>query len=186
MKSLREQFLQLDDDARRQVHFCLCKNALSRWQELAASRRTIRYYESVAGTRQEVDKQLPADAFNSATQTKDIANVKDRYVEPIVALQDEDLEFHEQITFAYYAIYNLFRKYVLNADIDDWLIVNQALAAEQHEDTMAMVLETAMKELIEPPAMDGLHESVTQTWQVIWEGTTCMREMGAKNMKLPS
>ena len=148
MESLSAQFLSLDQAARCRVHFSLCENALSRWQEFGDSHRKIRYTESVVGTRQEVDKQLPADALNSASQRKDIANVEERYLEPIAAMQDTDLEFEEHITFAYYAIYNLFRKYVLDDEIDDWLIVNQALAAEQDEDKIAALLATAIREEI--------------------------------------
>ena len=148
MKPLSDQFLSLDQAARCRVHFSLCENALSRWQEFADSHRKIRYSESVVGTRQEVDKQLPADALNSARQRKDIASVEERYGEPIAALQDEDLEFQEHITFGYYAIYNLFRKYVVDDEIDDWLIVNQALSVEQDEDKMAAIFATAIREAI--------------------------------------
>ncbi len=148
MKSLSDQFLSLDQAARCRVHFSLCENALSKWQEFADSQSRIRYSESVVGTRQEVDKQLPADALNSARQRKDTANVEERYMEPIAAMQDNDLEFQEQITFAYYAIYNLFRRYVVDDEIDDWLIVNQAMSAEQDLGKMAAILAAAIREAI--------------------------------------
>ena len=40
-----------------------------------------------------------------------------------------DLEFPDPVEYAYYAIYNLFRKYVQGRELDDWLIVNQALSS---------------------------------------------------------
>ena len=52
-------------------------------------------------------------------------------MEPMIAMREEYLTFPENITFAYYAIYNLFKKYVLKEDVDDWMIVNQALSSEE-------------------------------------------------------
>jgi hypothetical protein len=42
----------------------------------------------------------------------DLGNVAQRYLEPIAALQDEDLAFPDAVRFAYYALYNCFEKYV--------------------------------------------------------------------------
>jgi hypothetical protein len=44
-------------------------------------------------------------------------------------MQDDDLEFPDAIQFAYYAVYNCFRRHALVEEIDPWLIVNQALAS---------------------------------------------------------
>jgi hypothetical protein len=44
-------------------------------------------------------------------QDVDSLDVAQRYQELIVALQDDDLTFPENSTFAYYAIYNLLKKY---------------------------------------------------------------------------
>ena len=61
------------------------------------------------------------------------------------ALQDENLVFPEPVAFAYYAIYNLFRKYAAQADVDDWLIVNQALAAEADPEVRRRLLARAIQ-----------------------------------------
>ena len=42
--------------------------------------------------------------------------------EPRAALQDGDLACPDPVEFAYYAVYNFFRKYALNEEVDDWLI----------------------------------------------------------------
>jgi len=53
-----------------------------------------------------------------------------RYKEPIISIQDNDLSFPKNIEYGYYSIYNLFQKYTQAKNVDDWLIVNQALSIE--------------------------------------------------------
>ncbi|UGT43178.1 hypothetical protein LTV02_07255 [Nocardia yamanashiensis] len=125
----RQVFLQLGADDRRQVHLALCEEALSVWVGFVRGKRgRIRYRDSVAGVRHELDVELPADALRSVCAGRDLADVSGRYLEPITALQDDDLRFPESVEFAFYAIYNCFSKYVRGEDISDWLIVNQALS----------------------------------------------------------
>lgn len=147
MSNLAEQFLALSPERRRAVHLHLAEHALRAWREYIQSVGPIRYYESVCGTAQEVDAGLPADALAAAWRGEDTAQVASRYREPIVAMQAEDLEFPEHITFAYYALYNLFEKYVLHREIDDWLIVNQALSSEATESRWAPMLQRALEQV---------------------------------------
>lgn len=140
MSNLLETFQSLDTDQKRLVHLELCRNALQVWQEYAAQFEKIDYVEGVVGTYQVVDKSLPKDAFEAVVRGQDEKKIDWRYAEPISAMQDDDLEFPDQIEFAYYAIYNLFNKYILFQNIDDWLICNQALCsendAEKYEDLL--------------------------------------------------
>jgi len=69
-----------------------------------------------------------------------------RYREPIVALHDGDLDLPDTIEYAYYSLYNLFRKYTGIEDIDDWLIVNQAISSEADETRWAALLEAAIRQ----------------------------------------
>ncbi len=123
----------------------LCKHALEKWNLYATAQKKIEYVETVVGTRQEVDKQLPSDSLVSTKQGLDSLNVANRYQEPIAALQDEDLTFPEYITFAYYAIYNLFKKYAEKRVVDDWLIVNQALSSEEDSEVWNALLNNAIQ-----------------------------------------
>ncbi len=111
MKTIAKQFLTLPADQKRTVHFTLCENALQRWRDFVASHVRLGYTETVCGTRQVVDAKLPEDAFRSAQFGHDVAAVDERYLEPIAAMQDHDLEFPDAVEYAYYAVYNLFRKY---------------------------------------------------------------------------
>ncbi|WP_067685854.1 hypothetical protein [Nocardia jejuensis] len=147
----RELFFQLGADRRRQVHLSLCQDALTTWVAYAgAARSPLRYRDSVVGMRHRVDVELPADALRSACAGVDLADIATRYLEPITALQDDDLTFPDPVEFAYYAIYNCFRKYVVGEDISEWLIVNQALSA--HDDAEAASRLTRTIDEIGPAA----------------------------------
>jgi len=146
MTDLRQTFLSLEPGAKRRVHMLLCENALSQWQSFAIERRRIRYVDSVVGGRHEVELELPSEALRSvANAREDVADVEQRYAEPITAIHDHDLKFPDHIEFAYYSIYNLFRKYALGKEVDDWLVVNQAIAAEPDQSSWASLLEIAIK-----------------------------------------
>lgn len=144
MNNLLETFESLDNDQKRLVHLELCRNALRIWQEYAAQFEKIDYVEEVVGTYQIVDKSLPKDAFEAVVRRNDEKQIDWRYAEPISAMQDDDLKFPDHIEFAYYAIYNLFNRYILCQNIDDWLICNQALSAETNVDLQDSLLTDAI------------------------------------------
>ena len=139
-----ESFRLLAPMRQQQVHLRLCGEALDVWTTYAAQHSPIRYTDSVVGMRHEVDVLLPRDALRSAQSCTDLADVQGRYREPIVAMQDDDLEFPDPIEFAYYAIYNCFRRHVLGEQIDPWLIVNQALSSLNDEALWAPRLAAAI------------------------------------------
>jgi hypothetical protein len=129
MRPLAEEFFALPADRRRRVHLELCRGALEVWTRYCRERPRIEYTDSVVGLGHVLDAALPGEALRTVELGADPADVKARYGEPIVALQDDDLELPEEIEFAYYAIHNLFLRYGLAEPIDDWLIVNQAVSA---------------------------------------------------------
>jgi hypothetical protein len=130
---LRERFDALAPARRRLVHQRLAEHALARWELHCRREGEIRYVEGVCGTRQAVDASLPGDALASVGSGQGVEDVEARYGEPITAMQDGDLSFRESATFAYYAIYNFFRRYGLREEVDDWLLVNQAISSEEEE-----------------------------------------------------
>ena len=132
MKNLGEKFLTLSIKEKKRIHIILCERSLIKWNDYVSRHKNIHYTESVCGTKQKLNINLPRDAIKSVKMGVNILNNEHNYSEPIAAMQDEDLKFPEAIMFAYYSIYNLFRKYICNDDIDDWLIVNQALSAEDN------------------------------------------------------
>ncbi|MGW4356211.1 hypothetical protein ACWELJ_29405 [Nocardia sp. NPDC004582] len=136
-------FAQLGADRRRQVHLSLCEDALPTWTGYIHDKRAhLRYRDSVVGMRHDVDIELPADALRSACAGTDLADVGNRYLEPITALQDDDLTFPDPVEFAYYAIYNCFRKYATGDDIPDWLIINQALSIHDDREAASRLTRT--------------------------------------------
>lgn len=147
-QNLAEIFLNLPHEGRKQVHHYLCALALEAWKHFTAAEGRITYCDSVVGMFHVVDLHLPANAFNAAFGSPDeatIAAIDYRCLEPIAALQDMDLEFPNEIQFAYYAIYNAFLKHAKHENIDDWLIANQAISSSQNEHEWKAMLETAIQ-----------------------------------------
>jgi len=137
-------FRRLTPDHQRRVHLRLCVEALGVWLAYTAEHAPIRYYDTVVGIGHEVDVLLPGDALRSADAGADLANVDGRYDEPIVAMQGDDLEFPDPVEFAYYAVYNCFRRHARGDAIDPWLIVNQALSSIDDASTWSPRLMAAM------------------------------------------
>jgi hypothetical protein len=135
LPDLRAAFATLDGPRRRIVQLTLCRHALGVWEAYLRRHGPVAYVDSVVGLYHCVDSTLPRDALMSAEAAIDRADVAQRYLEPMAALQDDDLELPGHIELAYYAIYNLYCNAVEGAAIDDWLIVNQALAAEAEAGT---------------------------------------------------
>jgi hypothetical protein len=142
--TIAQEFFKLNPKQRKLVHINLCELALVEWNEFTLSKKEIKYTETVCGTDQVVEFSLPYNAVESVKKRKDIAKVKKSYLEPIVAMQDGDLQLPSDIEYAYYAIYNLFEKYIVHSKIDDWLIVNQALASLEKSHDIVAILENAI------------------------------------------
>ncbi|MFE3618473.1 hypothetical protein, partial [Streptomyces anulatus] len=118
-------------------HLSLCEDALPTWIGFAQGNPApLRYRDSVVGMWHHIDVELPVHALRAARAGVDLTDVSSRYLEPMAALQDDDVVFPDPIEFAYYAIYNCFRKYVHGDDIPDWLIVNQALSVHGHSEVV--------------------------------------------------
>lgn len=146
MRKLAADFHELSIAEKRHAHLCISEYALSKWYEYCASRPPISYVETVCGTHQTVDTELPAAAFCAACEGNDSRDIAHRFLEPISAMQENVLTFPEPIEYAYYALYNLFRKYAEQKDVDDWLIVTQVLSIEVSESQWRPLLETAIQQ----------------------------------------
>jgi hypothetical protein len=142
--TLADSFRLLTPEQQRNVHLLLCEEALRIWDAYAARHAPIVYYDSVVGMRHQVDVGLAHDALRSARLGTDVEGIQERYLEPTVAMQDDDLVFPKTIEFAYYAIYNCFCKHACGDDVDPWLIVNQAISADDNEAAWSQRLTAAI------------------------------------------
>lgn len=106
----------------------LCRKALAVWEAQFPPGSELKYEESVTGTAQTLDVHLPREALQELVDSELHSDVQARYREPIVALQDLDLEFPESAELAYYAIYNTHLRYRQGRPIEEKLILNQALS----------------------------------------------------------
>lgn len=143
--NLEEEFISLNRVQKRKIHFELCRNALSVLENYFKENPEIGYVESIVGTFQQFDINLPADAYAAAFTGKDFLGVTKRYLEPMTAFQDDETGLPTNIEIAYYAIYNLFEKYAVSREIDDLLIVRQALRAEELEEKRERLLRNAIE-----------------------------------------
>jgi hypothetical protein len=131
---LAERYQQLPADAKRRVLVHLCRGALAVWEAHVRQAPELSWVERVAGTRQKVDVDLPRQAIDAVASGQAGPELQRRYQEPIAALQELDLLLPDPVEAAYYAIYNLARKFGPDAAVvDDWLIVNQAISAYPQE-----------------------------------------------------
>ncbi|QLG87170.1 hypothetical protein HQ393_02290 [Chitinibacter bivalviorum] len=106
------------------------------WLSYVSNNGMTEYCETAAGTMQEIDFSLPHDAIEAVIKGKDELNIKERYLEPVTALQDQDLKFSSDMEMAYCSIYNLYQ-YHINEKLDDsWIIVNQALSVLGEDDSI--------------------------------------------------
>ncbi len=144
MKPPASNFGALDSSHKREVHLNLCRFALERWESYVRAHSPITYKDSGVGMSHVIDEQLPRDSFESSKAGCDRNRVAQRYAEPILAMQDADFAFPENIAYAYYAIYSLFRKYVQREEIEDWLIVNQSLFSEEDTSKWTQILSDAI------------------------------------------
>ena len=142
MHPAAQRYFELSPQQQRQVQIALCERALSVWEHLCKG--DIQYIESVAGTTQNLDATLPRDALLAVKSGDSSPEIQGRYLEPLAALQDEDLTLDPKAEFAFYAIRNLFISAVLNRDVDAWLIPNQALSAIGEEYAIS-ALECALE-----------------------------------------
>lgn len=128
MKPLIESYHLLDFNDKKTTHINLCCSALEVWNNFIKDSPIIKYSDSVIGISHTLENKLLNEAYQAVLDGEDSKMIKTRFQEPIAALQDEDLEFPTKVASAYYAIYNLFRKYILFEEIDDWLIIKQVLS----------------------------------------------------------
>ena len=144
MHPIAEKFFALDSEGKKNVHISMAKLALESWNKhLAAGNVPLEYQETVTGTHQKVDSSLPADAI-TAVISNNAAYISERYREPLCAMQDDDWEFNEDAEYAYCAINNTYKKYIEGNEIDDWLIVNQALSSLGEGEDIFSPLEQAL------------------------------------------
>jgi hypothetical protein len=145
MSPIAAQFYSLDPNARRAVVVRLLEEALRVWGQHYSPGTRPTYQESVTGSIQELDVDLPKEALEAIRAGVDTKAIAERYREPIVALQDEDLELPEAAEFAYYAIYNGYRRYIERHAVEEKLLLNQALSCLPSEQMESVFREAVQR-----------------------------------------
>ena len=143
MTPAAQRYLAMNKEQQKYVHIFLCEKSLEFWESFIDKRHPMNYQESACGTMQAVDVQLPREALASVKAGRDLAHVKDAYVEPLVAHQDGDLVLPDNAYYAYFAIYHAFALQVIGKEIDGGLIVRQALSCLD-ENSVNSILQQAV------------------------------------------
>ncbi|WP_346949055.1 hypothetical protein [Dyella sp.] len=147
MYEATQQFLSLDEAKKRAACIRLGEIALRVWEANFPEGCKVAYQESVTGSTQTLDCRLPREALDAVRAGLDANDIEQRYLESIAALEDDDLFLPEASQFAYYAIYNVFQRYVVGRKIDEWTIANQALASAGTPD-LGTALSDVLREAV--------------------------------------
>ena len=145
--SLSARFHLLSDDGTKRVHQHLCAKVVEVWSQFAVENVEMKYVDSVVGLVHRPEFMLPLEAFEAAfkgASREAVAEMSWRYNEPLAALQDDDWPLPVNVSYGYYAIFNAFRKYALGENVDDWLIVNQALSVSTDSNAWRTSLQVAI------------------------------------------
>jgi hypothetical protein len=133
----------LEPALQKAVHVALLSKAVAALERAYPPGGQTVYFENLCGTQQYLDHALPRDALEAVERGEDHEDVRERYLEPLAALQEESLRLTDSLDYGYYAIYNAFRLHVLHETVDPWLIANQALSVLP-ENQMREVLANAV------------------------------------------
>ena len=108
-----------------------CADALEVWRRYRKDGKPLEYRDGVVGMRHTVDDRLPERALDEIDrylrgQPVDPTATDTEYSEPIVAMQDDDLDVPRPVAQAYYAVYNLYRiVFRLPHAADDQVVLDQ-------------------------------------------------------------
>lgn len=130
MNDYYNKFSALNADAKKQSQIQACQQALIVWNEFVKQGKGLSYHDSIVGMKHTINSNLPKLALLAVINNQASEEISKGYLEPITALQDRDWEPPEHVELAYYAIYNLYRKYCEYIEIDDWLIINQCISSQ--------------------------------------------------------
>jgi hypothetical protein len=127
-----------------------CRGALEVWKEWAGN-RAIEYIDCVVGMLHLVDVTLPARALAAVEGGEDLLGIERDYVEPIVAMQDGDLDMPPEVKDAYYSIYNLVRFARGDAGSTAVLVLDQAISSRLEEADATDLLRSWWREVTRLP-----------------------------------
>eukprot|EP00163_Fabomonas_tropica_P009530 TRINITY_DN1934_c0_g1_i6.p1 TRINITY_DN1934_c0_g1~~TRINITY_DN1934_c0_g1_i6.p1 ORF type:complete len:118 (+),score=12.19 TRINITY_DN1934_c0_g1_i6:78-431(+) len=93
----------------------LARLAVIRWHMYLDKYGPYRYMEGVVGTFHTMEDSLPADAYAQSVgilggqgtgvfSRPRLGWIGKRYQEPVVAMQDDDIELPSEVEYAYYAV----------------------------------------------------------------------------------
>jgi len=128
-------FTALPKYRRCQAMRMACRDAIEVWRRYRADGKPLEYFDGVVGMHHAVDDTLPQRALDDLDrwlrgEPVDPRPTDTAYAEPIVAMQDDDLDFPDEVEQAYYAIYNLHRiVFEIPIPPEDHVVLSQVASA---------------------------------------------------------
>jgi hypothetical protein len=151
--TLQEFIQSLDVNKQLELTIKLAKLILPVWEKYALN-NSLSYYDSVAGLKHSVNKNLLFEtimeiescfrADNSCallTGNEKLIKLYKEFQDPVVALQDSDWELYDEAEKCFYSVYNLL-EYVIcskqnnNDESTLYVSINQAIDALETSGTM--------------------------------------------------
>jgi hypothetical protein len=120
--SLQKFIESLSEENQFRLAIKLAKRALPIWNKFA-DKTELSYRDSVAGLKHTVDKSLLKDALESVENylknkrsdfSEEETNLYKKFIDPIVALQDDDWELPDEVLKTFYSVYILIEALIDN------------------------------------------------------------------------
>ena len=122
------------------------KLGLPIWDNFTSKSKNLEYIDTVVGMHHKVSKKIIQRAMDIATKTinrpnsrtKKLIELKEEFIDPIVALQALDWEIPKSAQLIFYSAYNLVesltgRKATFNGDSIIFISINQSIDAITRE-----------------------------------------------------
>lgn len=155
--TLKEFISTLKESFQYDLALTLTNKTLTIWDDYAKDNK-LEYVDTVVGMHHKVKKDILSrtlltvkeELLNPKTQQKKIAQLREEYSDPIVAMQDLDWELPPPVELTFYATRNLLDK--INGEkttiFDEpqiYVVINQAIDALSQSKIMS---DTEIKELL--------------------------------------
>jgi hypothetical protein len=145
---------RLPDDKKNQLALRLAKRTIPIWNNYA-DKHKLSYRDSIVGLKHTVERTLLEETLNeigisSFTKTEPLSDLYNKFIDPIVALQDDDWKLPNEVEKTFYCIYNLLvfvieEKQNGSSYSPIYVSINQAIEALETSETLT---EEEIKKLL--------------------------------------
>ena len=143
--TLQQFCTNLPEDKRTQLAITLAKLTLPVWNNFA-DKHKLSYRDSIVGLKHPVDRNLLENSINEIETscfktTNRLLELYNSFIDPIVALQDDDWVLPNPVQKTFYSVYNLLESVIgkeqaVSEDSVIYVSINQAVDALETSKTL--------------------------------------------------